>query len=54
MAIQGERIQTQNRDGYVGVVEVDGLLPETYFSYDIFLNGKNMRMKVGVRFPYFS
>ncbi len=35
-----ETIQTQNKDGYVGVVEVDGLLPGTYFSYDIFLNGK--------------
>lgn len=35
-----ESIQTQKKDGFVGVVEVDGLLPGTYFAYDIFINGK--------------
>ena len=35
-----ESIKTQMKDGYVGVVEVDGLLPGTYFAYDIFINGK--------------
>ena len=35
-----ESIKTQKKDGYVGIVEVDGLLPGTYFAYDIFINGK--------------
>ena len=33
-------ILTKKKEGYVGVVRVDGLLPGTYFSYDIYVNGE--------------
>jgi alkaline phosphatase D len=35
-----ETVKTSEQEGFVGVVNVDGLLPGTYFSYRIFVNGK--------------
>jgi len=35
-----ESILTKEKNGYIGVITVDGLLPGTYFSYEIFVNGE--------------
>ena len=42
-----ESILTEKKEGYVGVVKVDGLLPGTYFSYDIFVNGEKYEDEKG-------
>ncbi len=34
-----EKTRTTVENGYCGIVEVDGLLPDTYFAYEVFLNG---------------
>jgi len=34
-----EKVITSDLNGFVGVVHVDGLLPDTYFSYRVFVNG---------------
>jgi alkaline phosphatase D len=34
-----EKVITSATDGFVGVVHVDGLLPDTYFAYRVFVNG---------------
>ena len=35
-----EKITTSKEEGFVGVVHVDGLLPNTYFAYRVFVNGE--------------
>ena len=35
-----ESVTTRKEEGYVGVVQIDGLLPGTYFAYEIFVNGE--------------
>ena len=35
-----EKIRTSEEEGFVGVVHLDGLLPNTYFAYRIFINGE--------------
>lgn len=35
-----EKIRTSIENRFIGVVEVDGLLPGTYFSYRVFVNGE--------------
>ena len=34
-----EKMVTTENNGFVGVIEVDGLLPGTYFAYKVFVNG---------------
>ena len=34
-----EKMVTTENNGFVGVIEVDGLLPGTYFAYEVFVNG---------------
>ena len=35
-----EIVRTDERNAFVGIVEVDGLLPGTYFSYQVFIDGR--------------
>ena len=35
-----EIVRTNERNAFVGIVEVDGLLPGTYFSYQVFIDGR--------------
>ena len=39
-----ESIRTKKENRFVGVIELDGLLPGTYFSYHVFVNGEKFEI----------
>ena len=46
-----ESIRTTQKNGFVGVIELDGLLPGTYFSYNVFVNNEKIQIP-GVDFGF--
>ena len=46
-----ESIRTRKENRFVGVIELDGLLPGTYFAYQVFVNGEEIKLP-GVDFGF--